>query len=139
MQKKNCKKVIKAVCKEVAGTREAIGIKLLEYPKESFWSKSTIMSVYFKATRDMEDTVADIAGSSSMKDRYITEDVPYGLVPTSLIAHKFNVDIPIINATINLASVINQTDYYQEGRSLKELGIAHMSRGELVDILQKGF
>ena len=132
-------KVIKAVYEEVARTGEAIGMKLLEYPEESFWSKSTIMSVYFRAPGDMEDTVANIAGPSSMKSRYITEDVPYGLVPTAQLARKFNVDIPIIDATINLASVINQTDYYQEGRSLRELGIADLSQEELAEILQQGF
>jgi opine dehydrogenase len=131
--------VIKAVHEEVARTGEAIGIKMLEYPEESFWSKSTIMSVYFKAPGDMDDTVADIAGPSSMKDRYITEDVPYGLVPTAQLAHKFDVDIPIIDATIKLASVINQTDYYHQGRSLGELGIADLSQEELTGILRDGF
>lgn len=132
-------KAIKAVYEEVARTGAAIGIKLLEYPEESFRSRSTIMSVYFKAPRDMEATVADIAGPSSMESRYITEDIPYGLVPTAQLAGKFNVDIPIIDATINLASVINQTDYYQEGRSLSELGIADLCKEELAETLQQGF
>ncbi len=132
-------RAIKAVYEEVARTGEAIGIKLLEYPEESFWSKSAIMSVYFKAPFDKEGTVANIAGPSSMKSRYITEDVSYGLVPTAQLAHKFNVDIPIIDATIKLASVINQTDYYKEGRSLEELGIADLSKEGLAEILQEGF
>jgi opine dehydrogenase len=131
-------RAIKAVYQDVTKTGEAIGIKLLEYPEESFWSKSTIMSVYFQAPRDMEGTVAGIAGPSSMKDRYITEDVPYGLVPTAQLAHKFNIDIPIIDATIKLASVINQTDYYLEGRSLRELGIANLGKAELARILREG-
>ena len=97
------------------------------------------MSVYFKAPHDIEATVADIAGPSSMKSRYICEDIPYGLVPTAHLARKFNVDIPIIDATINLASVINQTDYYREGRSLRELGIADLSQEELAETLQQGF
>ena len=132
-------RAIKAVYEEVSRTGEAIGLKLLEYPEESFWSKSTIMSVYFKAPGDTESTVAGLAGPSSTKDRYITEDVPYGLVPTAQLAHKFNVDIPIIDATIKLASVINQTDYYHEGRSLRELGIADLSQKELAKILREGF
>jgi len=132
-------RAIKAVYEEVAKTGEAIGIKLLEYPEESFWSKSTIMSVYFKAPFDKEGTVANIAGPSSMKSRYVTEDVPYGLVPTAQLSRKFNIDIPIINATIKLASMINQTDYYKEGRSLEELGIADLRKEELAEILQEGF
>jgi len=132
-------RAIKAVYQEVARVGGAISVKLLEYPEESFWSKSTIMSVYFQAPRDMEGTVAGIAGPPSMKDRYVTEDVPYGLVPTAQLAHKFNIDIPIIDATIKLASVINQTDYYHEGRSLRVLGIADLSKAELAKILREGF
>jgi opine dehydrogenase len=132
-------RAIRAVYEEVARVGEAIGIKLLEYSEQSFWSKSTIMSVYFKAPFDKEGTVANIAGPSSMKSRYITEDVPYGLVPTAQLSHKFNVNIPIIDATIKLASVINQTDYYKEGRSLEELGIADRNKEELAEVLQEGF
>jgi len=132
-------RAIKAVYEEVARTGEAIGIKLLEYPEKSFWSKSTIMSVYFKAPFDEEGTVANIAGPSSMKSRYVTEDVPYGLVPTAQLAHKFKVDIPIVDATIKFASLINQTDYYKEGRLLEELGIAALSKEKLAEILQEGF
>ena len=132
-------RAIKVVYEEVARIGEAIGIKLLEYPEESFWSRSTIMSVYFKAPLDKEGTIANIAGPSSMKSRYVTEDVPYGLVPTAQLARKFNVDIPIIDATIKLASLINQADYYKEGRSLEELGIADLSKEELAEILQQGF
>jgi len=55
------------------------------------------------------------------------------------LSHKFNVDIPIIGATIKLASVINQTDYYKGGRSLEELGIADLSKDELAKVLQEGF
>jgi len=132
-------KAIKVVYEEVARIAEAIGIKMLEYPEESFWSKSTIMGFYFKAPFDMEGTVANISGPSSMKSRYITEDVPYGLVPIAKLAHQFNIDIPIIDATIILASVINQTDYYKEGRSLEELGIADLSKEELAKILREGF
>jgi opine dehydrogenase len=87
----------------------------------------------------MEGTVANIAGPSSMKSRYVAEDVPHGLVPTAQLAGKFDVDIPIIDATIKLASLINQTDYYKEGRLLEELGIADLSKEELAEILQEGF
>ena len=97
------------------------------------------MSVYFKAPLDKEDTAANITGPSSMNGRYVTEDVPYGLVPAAQLARKFDVDIPIIDAAIKLASVINQADYYKEGRSLEELGIADLSKEELAEILQEGF
>ena len=132
-------RVIKAIYEEVARTGQAINMKMLEYPEESFFSKSQIMSVYFRASFDKEGAVANISGPSSMMDRYITEDVPYGLVTTAQIAHMFNVNTPLIDAIIELTSVINEADYGKEGRSLEELGIANLSKEKLLGILQEGF
>lgn len=74
-----------------------------------------------------------------MKSRYITEDVPYGLVPIAKLARKFNVATPIIDSVIELASVINHTDYMEKGVSLEELRIADLNREELAKVLQEGF
>lgn len=133
-------RVIKAVYEEVAGVGGAINMKMLEYPEEAFFSKSQIMGVYFKGSFDKEGAVANISGPSSMKDRYITEDVPFGLVPTARIARMFDIETPLIDAVISLTSVINQTDYPREGRTLEELGIADLSEKEqLLQVLQEGF
>ena len=40
---------------------------------------------------------------------------------------------------LTLASVINQTNYYDEGISLEELGIATLSKEELIKVLREGF
>jgi len=130
---------IKAVFEEVSNLAHAIGVTMNDYPEEDFWRKSTIMSSYSRAAFDKEGLVARISGPSSMKSRYITEDIPYGLVPISELARKFNVATPVIDAVIELASVINQTNYREEGLSLEELGIADLSKEELHRVLQEGF
>lgn len=132
-------KGIKAVYNEIQNVADAIGVKVLQYPEHTFWERSTIMGAYYKAPFDSENIVASAVGPASMKDRYISEDVPYVLVPIALLARQFNVPTPIMNGVINIASVINQTDYWQEGRSLGELGITGLSRGELLKVLENGF
>jgi opine dehydrogenase len=136
---KSIANAIKAVFEEVSRVGEAVGVKMLKYPEETFYLKSTIMSYYFKTPFDMESTVAHISGPSAMTGRYITEDIPYGLVPVAGLAYSYGVDIPVIDATIWLASAINETDYYGEGRSLGELGITGLKREELDRILKEGF
>jgi opine dehydrogenase len=96
------------------------------------------MSVYFRASSDKEGTVANISGPSSMKDRYITKDVPYGLVTTAHKARMFHVEAPVIDAIIELTFVVNEADYRREGRSLEALGIAGLSKEKLLDLLQEG-
>ncbi|MBA7706820.1 Opine dehydrogenase [subsurface metagenome] len=132
-------KGIKAVFEEVSKVADAVGVTMLEYPEEDFWKKSAIMSTYFRAAFDKEGAVAKISGPSSVKSRYITEDIPYGLVPIAKLGRHFNVATPVINAVIEFASVINQTNYQEEGMSLEELGIADLSKEELAKVLQEGF
>jgi opine dehydrogenase len=130
---------IKGVFEEVSRLANAIGVTMIEYPEEDFWKKSAIMSTYTRVFFDKEGAVAKISGPSSVKSRYITEDVPYGLVPIAKLARKFNVATPLIDSVIQFASVINQTDYHEEGMSLEELGIATLSKKELAKVLQEGF
>ena len=114
-------KGIKRVFEEVSNVADPIGFKMLEYPEEDFWRESTIMSTYSRASFDKEGGVAKISGPPSVKSRCIVEDVPYGLVPIAKLARKFNVATPFIDAVIEFASVINQTDYPAQGMSLEEL------------------
>jgi opine dehydrogenase len=132
-------RAIKAVYEEVERVTEAIDVKMLEYPEEAFWSKSTIMSHYFKAPFDKDGVVTRISGPSSMKARYVTEDIPYGLVPVGLLARQLGVGTPIIDGVIAISSVINETNYWEAGRSLEELGLAGLDRGELKRVLESGF
>jgi opine dehydrogenase len=132
-------RAIRAVFEEVSRVGKAVGVKMLSYPEKTFNLRSTIMSHYFKAPGDINSTVDHISGPSSMQSRYITEDIPYGLVPVAGLACSYGVDIPIIDATICLASVVNRADYYEVGRSLGELGIAGLKPEELSKILKEGF
>jgi opine dehydrogenase len=61
-----------------------------------------------------------------MEMRYITEDVPFSLVPMSSIAHKFKVPVPVMDALITLANTMHERDYRAEGRTLERLGIANL-------------
>jgi opine dehydrogenase len=129
---------IKAVYEEVKKTAQVVGVEMVEYPEKAFFSKSTIMSHFGMAPFDTEGMAGRIAGPSSVKARYISEDIPYGLVPAALIARQFGVATPVIDAVINLGSTINQTDYWEGGQSLDRLGIAGLSREDLKALLEQG-
>jgi opine dehydrogenase len=117
-------RAIKSVHEEMVEIIKALGLEALEYPEESFWSKSGIMSVYFKAPFDKEGAAAGIDGPHSLTHRFITEDVPFGLVPAALLARKLGINVPSIDATIHLCSVLNNTNYLESGTSLTDLGLS---------------
>lgn len=77
-------------------------------------------------------------GPLSLTDRYITEDVPYGLVFYESVAQKAGVATPVCSALIDLAGVINGADYRKEGRSLANLGLGEVDLKELQKLLRNG-
>jgi opine dehydrogenase len=60
---------------------------------------------------------------ASLHMRYITEDVPYGLVGWASMGRQWSVPTPTIDALIQLASVIERVDYRQHGVTAKSMGI----------------
>lgn len=81
---------------------------------------------------------ASSKGPFSMQDRYITEDVPVGMVLTASIGRKMGVPTPTYDAMIEIASVVNDRDFYAEGRSLENLGLARLTRRQLRSFFKTG-
>ena len=59
---------------------------------------------------------------ASSKSRYITEDVPYLLVPCYELATKLGLRVPIVESCIHIASAYNDTNYFETGRTLAKMG-----------------
>lgn len=77
-------------------------------------------------------------GPASMRDRFITEDVPYGLVFLSTLGQLLNVPTPVSDAIVNLCGAINRADYWAQGRGVDELGLGGMSIERLQAFLRTG-
>lgn len=75
------------------------------------------------------------SGPSAPKDlhyRYVSEDIPYSLVAMEAVAKVLGVEIPTISAIITLASVANEENYRETGRSLKYLQLEGLSKDEII-------
>jgi len=74
---------------------------------------------------------AVITGPGNMQHRMIVEDCPYILVPLATIGEMIGVSTPATRALITLASEINGTDYFEEGRNVERLGISGLNVKQL--------
>ncbi|MGB6681422.1 MAG: NAD/NADP octopine/nopaline dehydrogenase family protein, partial [Candidatus Bathyarchaeia archaeon] len=70
--------------------------------------------------------------------RYISEDVPMSLVPMSSIGDLLNVPTPTIDAIIHLGCVLQESDYWSEGRTVKKLGLEGMTVEQIRSLVLKG-
>ena len=77
-------------------------------------------------------------GPSDLDSRYLTEDVPYGLVLWSSLGKMAGVPTPTIDALIVLASALKGVDYNREGLTLERLGLGGMDRESVLSLLQQG-
>jgi len=77
-------------------------------------------------------------GPEHLKDRFVTEDVPYGMVLLSTLGDLLGVPTPTHDAVIQLASVINRTDYWKTGRGMKQLGLSPFDKKGLKKFLLEG-
>jgi opine dehydrogenase len=77
-------------------------------------------------------------GPFDVKTRYITEDVPTGMVLIASIGRLFGIPTPTFDATIQICSVMNEVDYWKSGRTLQWLGLANLSLDQLKRYLYEG-
>ena len=68
----------------------------------------------------------------SLKHRYVTEDIPYGLATIASIGRQIGVPTPRLDAIVNIACMANGEDYWQTGRTAGKLGLAGMTLKQMV-------
>lgn len=79
--------------------------------------------------RDAKEVFFDYAGMperakgpTSVNSRYITEDIPQGLVLMESLGKVLDIPVPICSSLIALASAALSVDFRKEGRTLAHLG-----------------
>ncbi|NLN48408.1 MAG: NAD(P)-binding domain-containing protein [Clostridiales bacterium] len=121
----------------------AMGLEITKYEKEQFFSRESIIGLKymgpdFKIPFESINYVGWGTGPTSINSRYLTEDIPVGCRILHLLGKNYGVKTPIINSMITLASAVLEKDYFEEGYSLEDIGIADMSNNELQNYLRKG-
>jgi opine dehydrogenase len=74
----------------------------------------------------------EVKGPASLDHRYVHEDVGWGLVPWIELAGRFGVAVPTMEALTQLAETMNGVDYRTRGLTLERMGLAGLSREEIL-------
>ncbi|WP_194439305.1 NAD/NADP-dependent octopine/nopaline dehydrogenase family protein [Vibrio fluminensis] len=70
---------------------------------------------------------------NSASNRYITEDAAYLLVPCFELAKLAQVETPMITSCLHIDNAYNDTNYFENGRTLKKMGLSNLSIEEIMD------
>jgi len=75
----------------------------------------------------------------SLDHKFITEDVPAGLIPMSALGKAAGVRTPAIDALIEIVRNMTGKDFAAEGRTLERLGLTGMNRPQIRAVVEEGF
>jgi opine dehydrogenase len=81
---------------------------------------------------------AGIKAPKSLNVRYITEDVPTGLVPIAAFGKAAGVVTRTCEGIIDVCCTLLGRDFWAEGRSLENLGLNGMDRETVLEYVTTG-
>ncbi|MGI6226511.1 MAG: NAD/NADP octopine/nopaline dehydrogenase family protein [Peptococcales bacterium] len=124
--------VVKAVDNERAAICKAMGFEGV--PKETRIVELGYAQPLENLQRQYnESTIYPfVKGPTDLNSRYITEDIPNGLVLWSSIGKVAGVATPVIDAIITLGGALLGRDFWAEGMSVEKLGFNIASKEDLI-------
>lgn len=103
------------------------------YTTEEAWETGSMYQA-FQASIPNRSTQA----APTLSNRYMVEDVPYGLVPLIGLAECVGVDVPNMRAVVQMASALMGEDYFAAGLSLTDMGLQRVPLENLARYLYEG-
>jgi len=118
--------VIKKLEENILSIMNTLNFSLKLCNQETFWQDIV-------RAHGMGETI----GPQSIRDRYITEDVPYSLVPIAQIGDKLGVNTSMAHALVEIGSAVEGENYWLTGRNLKSLGLDRLTREEFTKVFSR--
>jgi opine dehydrogenase len=125
--------VLERLDRERLAVASAMGVRTmsaLEWLEDAYDVRTRDAAGIYEAIQRQEQ-YRGIAAPKDPFARYISEDVPTGLVPLSELGRAAGVGTPLMDAVVVLADSLHKRDYRAVGRNLKSLGLEGMSVADI--------
>lgn len=120
--------IVETLDKEKMDILEKMGCKRMPYVEACKLRNS------LDKTKDALEVFFDYANNSSPKgpdipdSRYVTEDVPQGLVLLESLGDFYDISTPVATGLIHCANAAFKKDFRKEGRTVEALGVDNLER-----------
>jgi opine dehydrogenase len=84
------------------------------------------------------EVFAPMKAPADLHNRFITEDIAYGLVTWADLGDLAGVETPLMDAVVHISSSIHGVDYFKSGRTMRNLGFGGISKSQLLDYVNSG-
>ena len=122
----------------IARIMEEVDNERVEIAKHFYSNPLTLNGImctlYGLDTDNLYDTIKSIKAykiqhsPNNMLHRYVSEDIPYSLVPIATLGHKLGLKTENMDSIINLACMCNGENYWMTGRNADTLGYKNLCK-----------
>src|SRR6185436_16621868 len=136
-------RMLQSVCDERRAVARAFGVEL---PSIHQWlldtyglGGATLAETFHRLTHEPTGPYQWTPTPRSLEHKYVTEDVPCGLVAMAALGDAAGVATPVIDGLIALtSSILGRDQTREEGRSLEYLGLVGKSVAEIRKTFEDG-
>jgi len=129
---------LEAIDRERLAVAQAFGVKLDSAGEWLLKSYEGVTGEILYERIHSNRAYEGIKAPKSLKVRHILEDVPTGLVPIASLGALAGVPTPAIRAVTDICCALLDRDFWTEGRSAENLGLAGMSVDEIREFVNTG-
>jgi opine dehydrogenase len=123
--------LMEAVDQERMAVASALGVTILSEPEIGV-QQGYMREVNYTTGYSTAPGFRGIKAQPELDHRYLTEDVGYSLVFVTDLAHHLGVPTPVMNAVVEIASVVLRRDFRGEGaRTMAGMGLTGLTREQL--------
>jgi opine dehydrogenase len=101
--------------------------------------ESSLPETFQRLTFDPQGAYQNTPTPTSLAHKYVTEDVPTGLIPIRALGGACGVATPTLDALVHLARVTAARDFATEARTLDQLGLAGQDAAQIQTTVHMGF
>lgn len=128
--------VIEQVDAERCGILRSLNLKSNSLRDKLSKKDSRNYDSLYDAIRISWSSLQTIKGPNNLHDRYLIEDVPFGLVSLVSFGDPLKVDTPVSRSLVTLASVLHKTDYMKTGRTVENLGLSGLGKRDMINFVE---
>lgn len=81
----------------------------------------------------------EIKAPGSIFTRQLTEDIPTGVLPIVELGTVAGVETPLLSSVVAITQALLNMDFYENGRTLANMGLANKGPKQILEYIESGF
>jgi opine dehydrogenase len=127
-------RIMEAVDRERTRLGKALGLELISAQEWLKLAYNADGDSLFESIQN-QDGYRGIRAPTTLRHRYLTEDIPNSLIPMASLGEMFGFRVRAMRSLIRLAIIAHGVDYWLHGRTVRRLGLEGISTDQLIELV----